>query len=97
MAATTVLDDPATPTRLHEIREAMEDARYLDQRGRLNALSLELRGICSKIRVEMHDLRGRADPDLLIALWSTGQISHADGLEYARTDGRPAPDPGIPR
>jgi hypothetical protein len=97
MAATTTLDDPATPTKLHEISEAMKEARYLDDRGRMHALDLELSRICSRIRDEVRDLQGRADPDLLIALWSTAQISHADGLEYARTDSGPGADAVSPQ
>lgn len=96
MATTRILDDPATPGKLHEISEAMKEAAYLDHRGEVNLLDLELRRICSGIRDEMRDLDGRADPDLLIALWSTAQINHADGLEYAKSGSRPESDAVIP-
>jgi hypothetical protein len=92
MAATITLDDPATPARLHELSMAIKEARYLDHIGHLQALSLKLERICSKIRDEMRDLDGRADPELLIALWRSAQISHAEGLEYAKTGKRANPD-----
>jgi hypothetical protein len=92
MAATDTLADPTTPAKLHEISEAMKEARFIDDRGRVHALDMELGRISSRIRDEVRALHGRADPDLLIALWSTAQLSHADGLEYARTDSRPEPE-----
>jgi len=92
MTATAFLDDPATPLKLHQISVAMKEASYSDDRGRMRALDLELKRICLRIRDEMRYLHGRADPDLLIALWSTAQLSHAAGLEYAKTDSRPAPE-----
>jgi hypothetical protein len=96
MAATLILDDPETPVKLHEISEAMKEAAYLDHRGEVSLLNLEMRRICSGIRDEMRDLDGHADPDLLIALWCTAQISHSDGLEYAKNGSRPEPDAVIP-
>jgi hypothetical protein len=92
MAANTLLDDAATPAMLQRISVEMEEARYRDNRGRLNALTLELKRICTRIRDELRDLNSCADPDLLIVLWSTDQISHGDGLEYARTTGSSGPD-----
>jgi hypothetical protein len=92
MAATQILDDPATPKKLQEISEAMKEAEYLDHRGEVSLLNLEMRRICTRIREEIRDLDGPADPDLLIALWCTAQISHSDGLEYAKTGSRPQPD-----
>jgi len=90
MSATITLDDPATPAKLHEISEAIKEARSHDQLGHVQALNVKLEWISSKIRIEMRALAGRADPELLIALWSSGQISHAGGLEYAYSGDRSA-------
>jgi len=88
MSATITLDDPATPAKLHEISEAIKEARSHDHLGHVQALNLKLEWISSKIRDEMRGLDGRADPELLIALWSSAQLSHADGLEYAYSGDR---------
>ncbi len=91
MAATITLDDPATPARLHEITVAIREARSHDHLGHVQALNLKLERICEKIRDEMQGIDGRADPELLIALWSSAQISHAEGLEYAHSGERSSP------
>jgi hypothetical protein len=96
MEARIILDDPETPSKLQAITRAMKEAMDLDDRGRMRVLDREMRRICSGIRSEMQDLHCSADPELLIALWSTAQINHADGLEYARADSAPEPDAVIP-
>jgi hypothetical protein len=53
-------------------------------------LNKEYSGICGRLRAEIASLQGTADPELLIALWSTGQISHEGGVEYAHTGRKPS-------
>ena len=92
MAAILTLDDSATPVTLQRIAVGLKEAGYLDRMGQIHALNLELRLISTKIRDEIRELAGTADPELLIALWSSDQISHADGVEYARTGSSSKPD-----
>ncbi len=91
MAATPLLNDPATPVKLRDMSEALVKAVDRDDRGRIHHLKLELARFSASIREEVRRLQGRADPDLLIALWSSAQMPHARGLEYASEGSRPDP------
>ena len=92
MTATPFLDDPSTPARLKDLRTDLAIAVDRDDRGRAQHVKLQIRRLCASIREEVQGLRGRADPELLIALWSTAQMTHARGREYAG-EGAPPPAP----
>jgi hypothetical protein len=91
----TILDDPGTPARLRGLRDAMRNAKNVEDRGALHTLERELSKISSLLCAEVRSLNGSADPELLIALWSTAQLGHVEGVEYANTDARPSPEPEV--
>ncbi len=93
MAATPFLDDPSTPARLRDLNEALKKAVDRDDRGRVHHLNLELKRLSASIRDEVISLHGRANPDLLIALWTSAQMTHSRGLEYAGEGAVLEPEP----
>jgi len=90
MSVTSVLDNAATPQRLHALRLAIKQALWAENRGQSVLLNREYVRICTRLREEVAALQGTADAELLISLWSTAQISHAGGVEYAHTGQPPA-------
>ena len=67
---------------------AIKQALRVENRGQSQLLSKEYTLLCTKLRTEIANLSSSADPELLIALWSTDQLSHEGGVEYAHS-GRP--------
>ena len=93
MAAKTFLDDPSTPAKLRDLSEALVKAVDRDDRGHIQQIKLELGKMSTGIREEVRLLNGRANPDLLIALWSTAQMTFARGIEYASEGAHKEPTP----
>jgi hypothetical protein len=89
MSVTEVLDDVATPRRLHSLRLAMQQASLAENRGQVAMLDRQYTELCTRIRQAVASFNGKADAELLICLWSTAQLSHAGGVEYARAGQSP--------